>query len=263
MRTAITIYGDYGAVLLPFVSRMARELIDNSYKGSPEYWRELPMESILCELNEHTAKLSSSIRTPRPDMEKLKEYAADVANLALILTEIAKAVHEDLEENSDPQCMGGYAQIGPEDDKVTMFAGSTYSFSDVHAVKCSCGDRGCSSGNLYPYTSTQGCMSMEEAKELASALHELDARRLLDAPPINKNQITGTYTLCQMGDDTVVLELMKAGKGYSMCMSKPGTEVASEFGTVFDGVGLLTAEATISQDAYYSFSEAYRVLSAE
>ena len=74
-----------------FVARMARELKANEHKGDWRSWKPRPLD-ILAELNWHLLKLAYALGEAAEigelNSQKIGEYAADVANLAMKVDEV-------------------------------------------------------------------------------------------------------------------------------------------------------------------------------
>lgn len=76
----------YAEVLRPFVALMEKELHANSHKGDREGWLQMTEDQALGEIEYHVSKLSSAMANMNPD--GIREYAADVANLCMMLLDI-------------------------------------------------------------------------------------------------------------------------------------------------------------------------------
>jgi hypothetical protein len=76
----------YAEVLRPFVALMEKELNANSHKGDREGWLKMTEEQALGEIEYHVSKLSKAMTDMNP--EDVREYAADVANLCMMLLDI-------------------------------------------------------------------------------------------------------------------------------------------------------------------------------
>lgn len=76
----------YAEVLRPFVALMEKELHANSHKGDREGWLQMTEEQALGEIEYHVSKLSKAMTDMNPDC--IREYAADVANLCMMLLDI-------------------------------------------------------------------------------------------------------------------------------------------------------------------------------
>lgn len=77
----------YDDTLLPFLALMRNELHANSHKGDREGWRRMTLEQALDEIRHHSDKLI--IPVMNHDQEAIREHAADVANCAMMLADIA------------------------------------------------------------------------------------------------------------------------------------------------------------------------------
>lgn len=78
--------GPFGCVLGPFVGFMADELHANAAKGGRENWQTMSIMTALDEVNWHTTKLNAAVQLGDPDL--IKEHAADVANMAMMLLDV-------------------------------------------------------------------------------------------------------------------------------------------------------------------------------
>ena len=78
--------GKYGAFLAPFVALMERELHANSGKGDREGWLSMSPETAILEIHHHVAKLQKAILNR--DIDGIREYAADVANMAMMSVDV-------------------------------------------------------------------------------------------------------------------------------------------------------------------------------
>lgn len=82
----------YAEVLRPFVALMEKELRANSHKGDREGWLQMTEEQALGEIEYHVSKLSKAMTDMNPD--GMREYAADVANLCMMLLDIGGQLAE-------------------------------------------------------------------------------------------------------------------------------------------------------------------------
>ena len=82
--------GKYGDVLLPFVNLMEHELHANSGKGDRPGWLAMDRKTALLEIFYHLAKLQKA--TKDDDQAGIREYGADVANMAMMLVDICGAL---------------------------------------------------------------------------------------------------------------------------------------------------------------------------
>jgi len=76
----------YAEVLRPFMALMEKELHANSHKGDREGWLQMTEEQALGEIEYHVSKLSKAMTDMNSD--GVREYAADVANLCMMLLDI-------------------------------------------------------------------------------------------------------------------------------------------------------------------------------
>lgn len=90
-------------VRAPFVERMEAELQANQRKGDWREWVPTPMQ-VTQELNYHFAKLVFAMA--QGDRERVSEFAADVANIAMKADEV-------LGSGSSQQSSGGQGLSGP------------------------------------------------------------------------------------------------------------------------------------------------------
>lgn len=82
----------YDDTLLPFLALMRKELADNCHKGDREGWLRMSTESALCEIEHHLSKLRHAVHSA--DGQLVREHAADVANCAMMLADIAGALKQ-------------------------------------------------------------------------------------------------------------------------------------------------------------------------
>jgi hypothetical protein len=85
----------YDEVLKPFVKMMEEELHANADKGDRPGWLSMSTDTCLLEIIYHFGKLQASVK--RGDIEGITEYAADVANMSMMLVDICGALpaHEN------------------------------------------------------------------------------------------------------------------------------------------------------------------------
>lgn len=69
-----------------FSRLMRKELIANSRKGDRPGWMRQAARNIVSDIYYHTGKLQMAVE--KGDIEQVKEYAADVANLALMVVDV-------------------------------------------------------------------------------------------------------------------------------------------------------------------------------
>ncbi len=81
-----TIAGKYAMVLSPFLALMEKELHANSGKGDRPGWLSMTPETGMLEIYYHVAKLQKAVKNN--DIEGIKEYSADVANMAMMMADI-------------------------------------------------------------------------------------------------------------------------------------------------------------------------------
>lgn len=77
----------YDDTLLPFLALMRGELHANSHKGDREGWLRMTPEQALDEIRHHADKLIGPVMGR--DRDRIREHAADVANCAMMLADIA------------------------------------------------------------------------------------------------------------------------------------------------------------------------------
>ena len=97
--------GKYGAVLAPFLSLMERELHANSAKGDRPGWLAMSSEVALLEIYWHTAKLSAAVKNN--DAERIREHAADVANMAMMLLDVCGGLPSETPSAAATSCNCG------------------------------------------------------------------------------------------------------------------------------------------------------------
>lgn len=78
--------GEYGEVLIPFVVLMDAELRANADKGDRPGWRSMDRQTALLEIYYHLAKLQKAALDD--EHERIREYAADVANMSMMLVDV-------------------------------------------------------------------------------------------------------------------------------------------------------------------------------
>jgi len=82
--------GKYDVVLKPFINLMERELHANSGKGDRPAWLQMPADTCMLEIYYHVGKLQKALKDGNGD--RICEYAADVANLSMMLTDLCGAL---------------------------------------------------------------------------------------------------------------------------------------------------------------------------
>src|SRR5574337_752407 len=84
--TGVAIDAKYDDVLLPFARLMAKELHANAGKGDRPGWLMMTPAIGMLEIYYHAAKLQKAIKDGNG--EGIREYAADVANMAMMLLDV-------------------------------------------------------------------------------------------------------------------------------------------------------------------------------
>ncbi len=80
----------YDDVLMPFLALMRAELHANSDKGDRPAWLAMDADTAMLEVYHHAAKLAKAVRND--DAARIREHAADVANMALMLADVCGAL---------------------------------------------------------------------------------------------------------------------------------------------------------------------------
>ncbi|AXH55444.1 hypothetical protein ACDH60_27380 [Pseudomonas ficuserectae] len=94
--------GKYDEVLKPFMRMMEKELHANAGKGDRPGWLSMSADTCTLEIYYHLGKLQKAVKDGNGD--GICEYAADVANLAMMLTDICGALNLfDAAKPSDQQ----------------------------------------------------------------------------------------------------------------------------------------------------------------
>lgn len=96
----VAVVQKYDDTLLPFFALMRRELHANAGKGDRPGWLAMPAETCLLEIFYHLGKLQKAVK--KGDGDGMSEYAADVANMCMMLLDICGALH--LSASSEPGC---------------------------------------------------------------------------------------------------------------------------------------------------------------
>lgn len=78
--------GKYGGVLAPFLELMETELHANAGKGDRPGWLTMSPAVGMLEIYYHAAKLQRAVKDG--DMPHIREHAADVANMAMMLLDV-------------------------------------------------------------------------------------------------------------------------------------------------------------------------------
>ena len=91
---SLTIEADkYDDVLIPFLYLMRNELHANAGKGDRAGWLQMDSNTALLEIYYHLAKLQKAVRKDNPN--EIREYAADVANMAMMALDICDYLDVD------------------------------------------------------------------------------------------------------------------------------------------------------------------------
>lgn len=85
----------YDDTLMPFLALMRKELHANSHKGDREGWLGMPLLTAMNELTHHHDKLGGAVEAV--DAPQIAEYAADVANCAMMLADVCGLLTKDQE----------------------------------------------------------------------------------------------------------------------------------------------------------------------
>ena len=83
----------YDDVLIPFVAMMRAELHANANKGDRPGWLQMDSKTAILEVFYHMGKLHQAVH--RGDAEAIKEYAADVANMCMMLVDVCGLLPTD------------------------------------------------------------------------------------------------------------------------------------------------------------------------
>lgn len=76
----------YDDVLLPFLALMRAELHANAHKGDRPGWLSMDRKTAMLEVFYHMGKLHQAVH--RDEEAAIREYAADVANMCMMLTDV-------------------------------------------------------------------------------------------------------------------------------------------------------------------------------
>ena len=82
-------------VFVPFIKAMTNELKANAHKGDRASWLTMNVREANSEVLYHVAKLvfaSHKLTNGNETKEHVLEYAADVANCAMMVADICKAI---------------------------------------------------------------------------------------------------------------------------------------------------------------------------
>lgn len=82
----------YDDVLIPFLSMMRAELHANAGKGDRPGWLRMDAKTALLEIYYHLGKLQKATKGGDPD--GIREFSADVANMAMMLADICGVLSE-------------------------------------------------------------------------------------------------------------------------------------------------------------------------
>lgn len=96
--------GKYDSVLRPFFAMMEAELHANSGKGDRPGWLAMSAEQCMLEIYYHAAKLQKAVK--KNDMQGVREYSADVANMSMMMADIVgwlDIVNAELSTKGDDQ----------------------------------------------------------------------------------------------------------------------------------------------------------------
>lgn len=96
----------YGNVLRPFVRLMANELHANAGKGDRPGWLSMTREVALLEIYYHLAKLQKAMKRDTVIVDEVQEYAADVANMAMMALDICGGLEVEQQAPAAPAGTG-------------------------------------------------------------------------------------------------------------------------------------------------------------
>jgi hypothetical protein len=86
--------GKYGDVLAPFLEMMNTELHANAGKGDRPGWLSMTPQTAMLEIHYHSAKLQKAVKDG--DVDGIKEYSADVANMSMMMADIFGCLEKSL-----------------------------------------------------------------------------------------------------------------------------------------------------------------------
>lgn len=89
---AVVLPEKYDDVLLPFLSLMRAELHANAHKGDRSGWLKMDGKTAILEVFYHMGKLHQAVH--RGESAAIKEYAADVANMCMMLLDVCDCLDE-------------------------------------------------------------------------------------------------------------------------------------------------------------------------
>lgn len=87
----------YDEVLLPFLALMRSELHANAHKGDRPGWLQMDSKTAILEVFYHMGKLHQAVH--RGEEAAIKEYAADVANMCMMLLDVCACIDKVKELN--------------------------------------------------------------------------------------------------------------------------------------------------------------------
>ena len=90
--------GKYRDVLRPFIVMMESELQANAHKGDRHGWLSMSRQAALHEIYYHVGKLEDAVKNDSPEL--IQEYAADVANMAMMLLDVCGGLSADDRDES-------------------------------------------------------------------------------------------------------------------------------------------------------------------
>jgi hypothetical protein len=128
----------YDDVLKPFAQMMEKELHANAGKGDRPGWLSMSTDTCLLEIIYHFGKLQASVK--RGDIEGITEYAADVANMSMMLVDICGALPAQEQDNSETD------QLKAENESLRQSGakwkqGSLDGTADVYRLSCELAQR--------------------------------------------------------------------------------------------------------------------------
>lgn len=85
-------YMKYSDTLVPFIGLMLKELHANAGKGDRPGWLSMSTDTCLLEIIYHFGKLQKAVK--KQNLEGIKEYSADVANMCMMLADICGVLDE-------------------------------------------------------------------------------------------------------------------------------------------------------------------------
>lgn len=95
------LHGKYGDVLAPFVALMEAELHTNAGKGDRSGWLSMTPAVGMLEIYYHTSKLQKAVKDG--DIDRIREHAADVANMSMMVLDICGGLLPPNTEVDRPQ----------------------------------------------------------------------------------------------------------------------------------------------------------------